>query len=94
MNNRCFTTIEIVVSFALVVIILTSLTAIVVNYRDEVTDEEIKTQLLDFKNTITKVIYDDITEDEYNSLTSCGASCVSFVKSDGSSENLEIIVQE
>ena len=51
-NNKGFTTVEVVLSFSLVVVILASMVSIVVNYRDRVTDEEVKTQLLDFKNTI------------------------------------------
>lgn len=88
-NNKGFTTVEIVVSFALVVIILASMTAMVVNYRDNVTDEEVKTQLVDFKNTITKVVYDDIVDGIYTSISSCGDMCIKF---SGSEENkLEII---
>ena len=87
-NNKGFTTVEIVVSFALVVVILASMTALVVNYREKVTNEEVKTQLLDFKDTITKIIYDDIVDDTYTSITSCGDMCIKF---SGSEENrLEI----
>lgn len=87
-NNKGFTTVEVVVSFALVVVILASMTAMVVNYRDKVTDEEVKTQLIDFKNTITKVVYDDIVSGIYSSITSCGDKCIKF---SGSEENkLEI----
>ena len=65
--------------------------AMVVNYRDRVTDEEVKTQLIDFKNTITKIVYDDITEGIYTSIKSCGDMCIKFV---GSEENkLEIITE-
>jgi len=90
-NNKGFTTIEIVISFALVVVILASMTAMVVNYRDKVTDEEVKTQLIDFKNTITKVVYDDITENIYETITSCGDKCIKF---SGSEENKLLIIEE
>lgn len=78
MNNKGFTVVEIVVSFALVVVVLGSMTALVVNYRDRVTDEEVITQIIDFKNTITKVVYDDITDKLYTSITSCGEKCIKF----------------
>lgn len=90
-NNKGFTTVEVVLSFALVVIILASMTALVVNYRDKVTDEEVKTQLIDFKNTITKVVYDDITENIYKTITSCGDKCIKF---SGSEENKLLIIEE
>ena len=96
LNSSGFTTVEIVVSFALIVIILASLSSIVINYREKVNNEIIKTQLLDFKNTITKIVYDDITAGEYVSLTNCSNnnSCISFKRSDDSEEKLEIITQE
>ena len=98
-NNKGFTVVEVVLSFSLVVVILASLVSIVVNYRDRVTEEEIKTQLIDFKNTITKVVYDDIVDIDnvgYTSISECSSSdkCVNFVKEDGSEVPLNIIVQE
>jgi len=96
-NNKGFTTVEIVVSFALVVIILASMTAMVVNYRDKVTDEEVKTQLVDFKDTITKVVYDDIVDGMYTKISECSASectgeCKMCIKFSGTENNkLEII---
>lgn len=95
MNKKGFTTIEIVLSFTLVVLILTGLTVIVINYRDKVPTEEIKTQLLDYKNTITKIVYDDIVKGDYVSLQSCidAYRCVNFIKPDGTSESLKVINQ-
>ena len=55
MNKKGFTTIELIVSFIMVVIILASLVGFTVNYRDRVKQEEVKSQLYDFKNSITKI---------------------------------------
>ena len=95
MNKKGFTTIEVVLSFALVVIILASLTGIIVNYRDKVTDEEVKTQLWDYKNTITKVVYDDIVQNEYIGISRCTNDplCVNFIKNDQTTETLKVINQ-
>lgn len=98
-DKKGFTIVEIVVSFSLVVVILASLVAIVVNYRDEVTNEEVKTQLWDFKNTITKVVYDDIVDIEnvgYTSISKCSSddTCVNFVKENGVNVPLKVVVQE
>ena len=96
MNKKGFTTIEIVLSFALVVVILTGLTVIVINYRDKVPNEETKTQLLDYKNTITKIVYDDIVDGDYVSLSRCVGSyqCVNFIKEDGTTESLKVVNQQ
>lgn len=102
LNNKGFSVIEVVLSFSLVVVVLASMVTIIINYRDKITNEEVKTQLLDFKNTITKVIYDDIVDIEnvgYTSISRCSISdndncAVNFVKEDGTKVPLNIIVQE
>lgn len=71
MNKRGFTTIELVLSFALVAIILLSLVGLVTSYSDKLMNEQIKTQLWDYKNTVTKAIYDDIVVRNYISLERC-----------------------
>lgn len=94
MNKKGFTTVEVVISFALVVIILISITAIVVNYRDKVTNEQIMTQLFDYKNSLTKIVYDDIVIGEYQNIGRCTNDlfCVNFIKKDGTLVPLKRIV--
>ena len=41
MNNKGFTTIEVILSFALLVIIMGTLTGITISYRDKLTNSEI-----------------------------------------------------
>ena len=53
MNNKGFTTVEVIISFALVVIIMVSMTSMLVSYRDTISTEEIKTRMVEFKNSIT-----------------------------------------
>jgi type II secretory pathway pseudopilin PulG len=60
LNKKGFTIAEVIVSFSLISIILASLISATMFYRDKVKSEEVSTQLLDFKNTITKIVYDDI----------------------------------
>ena len=94
MNNKGFTTIEVVLSFAMVVIILASMTGMVVNYRDRVSEEEIRTQMVDFKNTVTKVVYDDIVRGDYKRIEYCvdDPLCVNFVTSLNESFSLRVII--
>ena len=44
----------------MVIIILASLIGFTVAYRDKIGLEEVKTQLLDYKNSITRMVYNDI----------------------------------
>lgn len=60
MNNKGFTTVEVIISFALVVIVMVSMTSMLVSYRDTISNEEIKTRMVEFKNSVTYMIYEDI----------------------------------
>lgn len=80
LNKKGFTIAEVIVSFVLISIILASLIGAMMYYRDKVKEEEVRSQLWDFKNTITKVIYDDII----NKNISRAESCVGGTSSTGS----------
>jgi type II secretory pathway pseudopilin PulG len=71
LNKKGFTIAEVIVSFVLVSIILASLIGAMVYYRDKVKDEEVRTQLWDFKNSITKVMYDDIISKNIVGVENC-----------------------
>ncbi len=92
MNKKGFTTVELTVSFVMVVILLASLIGFTVTYRDKVKNEEIKSQLIDFKNTITKTVYDDIISLNYNSMSLCVGqdNCVVMTDENGNSHVLKI----
>ena len=60
MNNKGFTTIELVLTLALAMVVMISITGVTHTYQDETEKEEIKTEMLNYKNKVTKIIYDDI----------------------------------
>ena len=93
MNRKGFTTIELVVSFIMVVVILTSLISFTSAYRGKVSDEEVKSQLVDFKNTILKVVYDDIIRYSVVRMSSCVGddNCVNLIGQDGSTHTLKVL---
>ena len=85
LNKKGFTIAEVIVSFSLISILLASLISATMFYRDKVKDEEVKSQLWDFKNTITKNIYDDIMSNNIVRAESCIGStnsCVNLIDSD------------
>lgn len=60
MNKKGFTVVEVVIAFSLLAVLVVALIRFTVTYRDKVREEESRTAITDFKNTITKIIYDDI----------------------------------
>ena len=93
LNNKGFTIAEVLVSFSMITIILASMVSATIFYRDKLKDEEVISQLYDFKNTVTKVIYDDITRGEIVRLERCvnTPNCINFIDTNGDSRVLQII---
>lgn len=95
LNKKGFTIAEVIVSFSLISIILASMIATTIYYRDRLKEEEIVSQLWDFKNTITKVIYDDVIENSLKRVDSCIGipNCVKLSNIDGTIEHTLKIVE-
>ena len=74
MNNKGFTTVEVIVSFALVVIIMASMSTMLVAYRDSINIEQTKSKMVEFKNTFTFMVYQDIVLDKVDSIQPCKVS--------------------
>ena len=62
MNRKGFTTIELLLTMLVVVTIMASITAVTYTYRDRSKYEETLTEVIDYKNMVTKIIYDDIVD--------------------------------
>lgn len=99
MNNKGFTTVEVIISFALVVIVMVSMTSMLVSYRDTISTEEIKTRMVEFKNSITYMIYEDIVYNSIDSIRYCdtdntttiNGKCVDFFRNGEKQYRLELI---
>lgn len=94
LNKKGFTIAEVVVSFTLISVILASMVSATVYYRSKVKSEEVVSQLVDFKNMITKTIYDDIISGKIVSAQRCSGSvdnCVNFYDRNNTPHPLEII---
>ena len=68
MNKKAFTTVEMILTILLVVVIMATITSVTLIYRDKSEYEENVTEIENYKNTLTKIIYDDIL-DETNPVT-------------------------
>lgn len=62
MNKQGFTTVELILTMVLVMIIMATITNVTYTYRDCSTYEELKTEVTDYKNTTTKIIYDALLD--------------------------------
>lgn len=60
LNNKGFTTIEVILCFVLVVIITTSLYTTITSFNEKRITEEYKSKIYTYKNLLTKEIQDDI----------------------------------
>ena len=60
MNKKGFTTVELILTVVVVMTIMATITSVTYNYRDRSNLETVITDINDYKNTVTKIIYDDI----------------------------------
>lgn len=95
LDKKGFTIAEVIVSFSLVTVILASMVTATVYYRNKVKEEEIITQLTDFKNNITKTIYDDILTHNDNKIIAVErclgvSNCLNFIDKSGNNHVLKI----
>ena len=98
LNKKGFTIAEVIVSFVLISIILASLIGAMMYYRDKVKNEEVKSQLWDFKNTVTKALYDDVISKNIVRVENCVSgpeqnntvSCVNLIDRENRVYNFKI----
>ena len=98
LNNKGITTIEVIISFVLVVIISASLFTTISAYNAKRLTESYKSQIYTYKNQLTKIIQDDLikkglVEVTYKKYTSASDTSYSVLTEDKSSNNKMIIYQ-
>ena len=69
LNQRGITTIEVIISFVLVILISASLFATITAYNTKRLNENYKSQIYTYKNQLTKVIQDDFIKKGLVSVT-------------------------
>ena len=97
LNKKGFTIAEVLVSFILMTIILSSIVSATIYYRDRLKKEEVISQLYDFKNSVTKIIYDDLLNESKDivRVEACVGTrnCVNFISGNNTSYTLKIVEQ-
>lgn len=101
LNNKGFTVIELIMSFAFVSILTASLFAAVVNYKDKEQSVSMETELFSFKSKLTVEIQNDIQKRLLNYMEYCtdtygniSNKCVVLNFMDGTSKTLEVKTEE
>ena len=96
MNKKGFTTVELILTMTLVIIIMATITSVTYVYRDKSKYEEISTDITNYKNTVTKIIYDDIldigsTNGKVNQLEKVSDVSYNFITTTNKIYNLKIL---
>lgn len=68
LNNKGMTLIELLISFAITSAIVVSMFNVILNYQTEQSTEALKSDIIAYKNTITKLIQADIIKGELKSV--------------------------
>lgn len=100
-NEKGFTVIELVLSFALVMFLAIAMFAVVNNYRTREQKEAVNRDLITLKTTLTQDIYEDIAKKKVKKIEYCRDSnsniikqCVYIYFQDGTNKQLKVNVEE
>ncbi len=91
LNNKGFTVIEVVLCFALILIIVTGMLAIAMTYRNRLEVETIKSDMNEYKINLTMDIQNDLKKKVIDSVTDCttvSKKCVKLNFKDTTSKEL------
>jgi hypothetical protein len=85
-----FTTVELIISFALTMVIMAFLFEILLSLKELYVSTTAKTDLLTKQILISRKINDDIYNKTITDITNCGNECLNFIFSDGTNSELSI----
>ncbi len=76
-NEKGFTIVEIIICFVIVTTIVISMFDLIMNYKNRQQVESINSQMIAYKNSLTKVIQDDVIYQQLHK-AECGEKTVTF----------------
>lgn len=89
-ENKGFTVIELLVTFALAIVIVFFLVQIVFILRDLYISNGVKTELLNKQSLLSYKINQEFITKDLRSATKCGSNCINFLFGDGTTTKLQI----
>lgn len=90
LDQRGFTVVELVVSFALAMIVIVFLFQVLIQVKELYVSGVIKTELLTKQTNITKTISDDLSNKKILYATNCGEYCLNFTFEDNTTKQLKV----
>lgn len=87
-KNQGFSIIELMVSFALTMIIVVILFEIIISLKNVYENSVTKSTLVSRQNILTDYIYSDLNDSGLASISACGDKCIQFVYKNGDIKNL------
>lgn len=81
-NNKGFTIVELLVSFALSMILVIIMFQLIINLKELYQTSGIKTEMMNKQYLITNKMYTDLTEKKLTMISSCGVDCINFTFND------------
>src|SRR5574344_1496163 len=89
-NQKGFTVVEMIVSFALTMVLVVFLLNIIILIKDAYISNGIKNVLMNQQAVITKQIYDDVGQKKVRIITSCGTNCYDLYFADGTNTEMSL----
>ncbi len=90
LNQRGFTVVELVVSFALAMIVIVFLFQVLIQVKELYVSGVFKTELLTKQTNITKAISDDLSNKKVLYATNCGEYCLNFTFDDNTTKQFKV----
>ena len=89
-NKKGATVVELIVSFALVMVISVFLFQLVISLKELYDNSIIKTELLNKQSLISNQLNKTLNDKEITNISKCGLYCLNFTYSDGMTDRLAI----
>ena len=87
-KNQGFSIIELIVSFALTMIIVVILFEIIISLKNVYENSVTKSALVSRQNILTDYIYSDLNDSGLANINACGNNCIQFIYKNGDTKNL------
>lgn len=97
LNNQGMTLVELIVTFAIVMILVIGMLSVIISLKNDMNESSLNKELLEYKDTITYVINNDLIKSKANNIEQCTFNvtgdkgyCYKISFENNSTKNLEI----
>lgn len=71
LNNKGLTIIELIITFAILMLVILGMLKVITDIKSDVGNKSFAREMLDYKNTMTKTIYDDVIKLDFTKIEEC-----------------------